>query len=101
MTTFLQPDDRDEVDFAEVRRDKRDCRVACFLHLRDLVYLHREAASASAIAFVQKLEAAVIAEKAAREKRLADMRERTRREAERQTHEGREEKTPTPASDGG
>ena len=42
-------------------------RVACFLHLRDLVYLHRKAASASTIAFAQTLEAAVIAEKAARE----------------------------------
>jgi hypothetical protein len=55
-----------------------------FLHLRDLVYLHREAASANTIAFVRTLEAAVIAEKAAREKRLADARERARREADRQ-----------------
>jgi hypothetical protein len=55
--------------------------------LRDLVYLHPEAASASAVAFVQKLEATVIAEKAAREKRLAAVRERDterRREADRQ-----------------
>lgn len=55
--------------------------------LRDLVYMHREAASASIIAFVQTLEAAVIAQKAAREKRLADARERDaerRREADRQ-----------------
>ena len=61
-------------------------RVACFLHLRDLVYLHPKAASAGVVAFVQTLEAAVIAEKAAREKRLADARERARREADRQLH---------------
>ena len=66
MTTFLQPDDA--VDFAESGRRRGQDRVACFLHLRDLVYLHPEAASASTIAFVQTLEAAVIAEKAAREK---------------------------------
>ena len=60
-------------------RQKRDRdRVACFLHLRDLVYLHPKAASADAIAFVQKLEAAVIAEKAAREKRLAEVRKTTK-----------------------
>jgi hypothetical protein len=60
-------------------------RVACFLHLRDLVYLHPKAASAGVVAFVQTLEAAVIAEKAAREKRLAYARERAeeRREADR------------------
>jgi hypothetical protein len=63
-------------------------RAACFLHLRDLVYLHPKAASADAIAFVQSLEAAVIAEKATREKRLAEARERDeqakrRREADR------------------
>jgi hypothetical protein len=94
MTTFLQADDADDVDFVEARH-KPDHRVACFLHLRDLVYLHPEAASASAIAFVKKLEAAVTAEKAARERRLADARERDerRRDAERRTHEGREEKT--------
>jgi Trk K+ transport system NAD-binding subunit len=46
-----------------------------------------KAASADAIAFVQKLEAAVIAEKAAREKRLAEVRKREaerRQEADRQ-----------------
>ena len=81
MTMFLQPDDdADNVDFVE-SRPKRDSRVACFLHLRDLVYLHLQAASASAVAFVQTLEAKVIAEKAAREKRLAEAR---KREAERQ-----------------
>ena len=80
MTTFLQADDADNVDFVESRH-RSDHRVACFLHLRDLVYLHPAAASGSAIAFVQKLEAAVIAEKAAREKRLAEAR---RREADRQ-----------------
>jgi hypothetical protein len=45
------------------------------------------AASATAIAFVKKLEAAVLAQKAAREKRLAGAREREaerRREADRQ-----------------
>jgi hypothetical protein len=86
MTTFLQPDEATNVDFAESRHKRDQDRVACFLHLRDLVYLHPEGASASAIAFVQKLEAAVIAEKAAREKRLAEARERDerRREADRQ-----------------
>ena len=38
-----------------------------------------KAASADAIAFVQSLEAAVIAEKATREKQLAEARERTER----------------------
>ena len=47
-------------------------QVACFLHLRDLVYMHTQAASATAIALVQTLEAAVIAEKAARDRRLAE-----------------------------
>jgi hypothetical protein len=76
MTTILWPDEATNVDFAESRRKRDQDRVACFLHLRDLVYMHREAASASIIAFVQTLEAAVIAQKAAREKRLADVRER-------------------------
>jgi hypothetical protein len=86
MTTILQPDDADNGDFAESRHTRDKDRVACFLHLRDLVYLHPEGASASAIVFVQKFEAAVIAEKAAREKRLADVRERAerRQEADRQ-----------------
>ena len=85
MTTLLQPDEGINVDFAESRRKDRD-RVACFLHLRDLVYMHREAASVSTIAFVQTLETAVIAEKAARQKRLAVARERDaerRREIDR------------------
>ena len=87
MTTFLSPDEATNVDFAESRQKRDRDRVACFLHLRDLVYLHREAASASTIAFVQTLETAVIAEKDAREKRLADARKRDaerRQEADRQ-----------------
>ena len=86
MTRFLQPDEA-AIDAAPESRTKRGRdRVACFLHLRDLVYLHPKAASASAVAFVQTLEAAVIAEKATREKRLAEVRERARQEAERQLH---------------
>ncbi len=87
MTTFLQPDEATNVDFAESRQKRDQDRVACFLHLRDLVYMHTQAASATAIAFVKKLEAAVLAEKAAREKRLAEARERQaerQREADRQ-----------------
>jgi hypothetical protein len=86
MTTFFLSDEAINVDFAESRRQRDRGRVACFLHLRDLVYLHPKAASAGAVAFVQKLEATVIAEKDAREKRLADVRERAerRREADRQ-----------------
>ena len=81
MTAFLQPDE----GFDEPRQKRDRDRVACFLHLRDLVYLHPKTASAAAVAFVRKLEAAVIAEKAAREKRLADGREAARRrEADRQ-----------------
>ena len=41
--------------------------------------MHTQAASATAIAFVKKLEAAVLAEKAAREKRLAGARGRAER----------------------
>lgn len=86
MTRF--PPSGEAVDFAESGRKRGQDRVACFLHLRDLVYLHPKAASADAIAFVQSLEAAVIAEKATREKQLAEARERTeraegRREADR------------------
>jgi hypothetical protein len=77
MTTFLGPDEATNVDFAESRHKRDQARVASFLHLRDLVYLHPGAASASAVAFVQTLEAKVIAEKATREKRLADARART------------------------
>jgi hypothetical protein len=85
MTTFLGPDEATNVDLADSRHKRNQDRVACFLHLRDLVYLHPEAASASAVSFVQTLEAKVIAEKAAREKRLARAREASRRyEADRQ-----------------
>jgi hypothetical protein len=84
MTTILGTDETGNVDLAESgRKRSQDC-VACFLHLRDLVYLHPGAASANAVVFVQTLEAKVIAEKATREKRLADARERARREADRQ-----------------
>jgi hypothetical protein len=86
MTTFLGTDETGNVDLAESGRKRSQDRVACFLHLRDLIYLHPGAASASAVAFVQTLEAAVIAQKAAREKRLAEARERAegRRETDRQ-----------------
>jgi hypothetical protein len=85
MTTVFPPDEAASVDLAEFRRKCDQDRVACFLHLRDLVYTHPEAASASAVSHVKTLEAAVIAEKAAREKRLADVRERfQRRQKDRQ-----------------
>jgi hypothetical protein len=87
MTTFLGPDEATNVDLAESRHKRNQAHVACFLHLRDLVYLHPKAASASAVSFVQTLEAKVIAERAAREKRLAEVcaREASRRyEADRQ-----------------
>ena len=51
-----------------------------------LAYLHPAAALASAVSFVQALEAKVVAEKAAREKRLAEARKRDaerRQEADR------------------
>jgi hypothetical protein len=64
MTTFLGPDD--ETNDTVSRRKRGQDGVACFLHLRDLVYLHPEAASARAVSFVQTFEAKVIAEKAAR-----------------------------------
>jgi hypothetical protein len=82
MTTFLQPDDTG----IESRQKLDQDRVACFLHLRDLVYLHPQAAPAAAISHVKTLEAAVIAQKAAREKRLAEVRkgEAERQEADRQ-----------------
>ena len=85
MTTIFRPEDGN-VDFAESRRNRDSGRVACFLHLRDLCYLHPEAAPAVAIAHMKTLEATVIAKKATREKQLADWRERAerRREAERQ-----------------
>jgi hypothetical protein len=86
MTTFLGPDEATNLDLAEPRHKRNQAHVACFLHLRDLVYLHPEAASASVVSFVQMFEAKVIAEKAAREKRLAEVRAReaSRREADRQ-----------------
>ena len=93
MTRFLQPDEA-AIDAAAESRTKRGRdRVACFLHLRDLVYLHPKAASTDAIAFVQSLEAAVTAEKATREKRVAEARERAegRREADRVKHEKEKE----------
>jgi hypothetical protein len=74
MTRFLQPDEAAIDTAAESRTKRGRDRVACFLHLRDLVYLHPKAASADAIAFVQSLEAAVIAQKGTREKRLAEAR---------------------------
>ena len=84
MTRFLPSEEA--VDFAESGRKRGQDRIACFLHLRDLCYLHPEAAPAVATAHMKTLEAAVIAEKATREKQLADGRERAerRREAERQ-----------------
>ena len=93
MTTLFDPDEAIEVDFTESRTKRNQDRVACFLHLRDLVYLHPKAASADAIALVQSLEAAVIAEKATREKRLAVERERKAawREADRVKHEKEKE----------
>ena len=76
MTTFLGPDEATNLDLAEPRHKRNQAHVACFLHLRDLVHLHPEAASASVVSFVQMFEAKVIAEKAAREKRLAEVRAR-------------------------
>ena len=90
LVTLAKSADHDEAgnaDFAEFRTKRDQDRIACFLHLRDLVYMHPKAASAVAVAFVQKLEAAVIAQKAAREKRLAEVRKREaerRQEADRQ-----------------
>ena len=63
MTTFLGPDEANNVDLADSRHRRDQDRVACFLHLRDLVYLHPAAALASAVSFVQALEAKVVAEK--------------------------------------
>jgi hypothetical protein len=37
--TFLGPDEATNVDLAESRQKRDQGRVACFLHLRDLVYL--------------------------------------------------------------
>ena len=92
MTTFLDPDDATNVDFAESRQKRDKDRVGCFLHLRDLVYKHTQAASATAIALVQTLEAAVIAEKAARDRRLAEAR--AREAGRRQQEADRQNATP-------
>jgi hypothetical protein len=77
MTRFLLSEEA--VDLAESGRKRGQDRVACFLHLRDLCYLHPEAAPASTISHVKTFEAAVIAERTAREKRLAGARERDAR----------------------
>ena len=88
MTIFLGTDEIGHVDLAESRRTRDKDRIACFLHLRDLVYVHTQAASATAIALVQTLEATVIAEKTARDRRLAEARAREagrrQQEADRQ-----------------
>jgi hypothetical protein len=81
MTTL--PDEGINVDLAESPRRRAQDRVACFLHLRDLIYTHPQVAAADVVAFLQTLEATVIAEKAAHEKRLAAARERARGEADR------------------
>ena len=72
MTTFLGPDDA--IDFAKARRKRGQDGVACFLHLRDLVYLHPEAASASAVSCVKTLESRIIAAKAEHAKGIAQAR---------------------------
>lgn len=73
MKTFLGSDE----DFAKSRRERGpDQRVACFLHLRDLVYLHPEAAPAIAVSVVRALEERVIAEKAAHARESAEARVR-------------------------
>ena len=68
MTTFFPSDEAINVDFVESRRQRDQGRVACFLHLRDLVTCTLKQHRLAPWAFVQKLEAAVIAQKAAREK---------------------------------
>src|SRR6202042_1369294 len=89
MTTFLQPDEAGIESGTKRGQNKRgQNRAACFLHLRDLVYLHPKAASADAIAFVQPREAGVSVERATRKKHRAEARERGeraegRREADR------------------
>jgi hypothetical protein len=70
-------------DLAESGRKRGRDRVAYFLHLRDLVYLHPQAVPAGAVSHVKMVLAAIIAEKATREKRLAE-RDEHRREADRQ-----------------
>jgi hypothetical protein len=56
MTTFLGPDEATNVDLADSRHRRDRDRVACFLHLRDLVYLHPKAASAGVVAFIAKIK---------------------------------------------
>jgi hypothetical protein len=103
MTTFLGPDEATNLDLAEPRHKRNQAHVACFLHLRDLVHLHPEAASASVVSFVQMFEAKVIAEKAAREKRLAEVRAReaSRREADRQKAAAEQAKAEQATADNG
>jgi hypothetical protein len=107
MTTFLGPDEATNVDLAESRYKRNKDHVACFLHLRDLVYLHPQAATASAVSVVQTLETKVIAAKAAREKRLAEARVREagrRYAADRQAAEqakAEKEKTEQATADDG
>jgi predicted secreted Zn-dependent protease len=72
MTTFLEPDEG--INGSKSRRQRDQERVACFRHLRDLVYRHPEAAPASAVSVVRTLEAQVIAAKAGREKGRAEAR---------------------------
>jgi hypothetical protein len=60
MKSFQESDEG-----GEARRKRGHDSVACFLHLRDLVYRHPEAASASAVSVVRELEAKVAAVKAA------------------------------------
>jgi hypothetical protein len=72
MTVLLTDE---AINVAESQK-REQTRVACFLHLRDLVYRHPEATSASAASLVQTLEARVIAAKAARGKGIADARAR-------------------------
>lgn len=76
MTTIFRPDEAGNVGFAEPRQKRDQGRVACFLHLRDLCYLHPVRAPVGVIAHMMTLEAAMIADKATREKRLANSPER-------------------------
>jgi hypothetical protein len=64
MTTFLGPDDKN--DSAKDRRERGLDHLACFLHLRDLVHGHPEAAPASVVLVVRTLEAKLVAAKAGR-----------------------------------
>lgn len=77
MTTFLGRDEAINSTKARHQRDRDG--VACFLHLRDLVYQHPEAASARAVSFVRTLEAKVATAKAERQRTEARARETSRR----------------------